>query len=329
MKKVLFSVAILAFGLGIVNAQTSNFLKKDFLSGYAVGENLEKQAYASGTTTDPIFLNTWCLSSNASNRGGVSPTIAAPLSYTGYIESGLNTSLIVEKQASGSTGRYTVYSLSESDTEYSLGTYYLAFILNVNAISGTPGSGISEFMGLDGNFRGGALRGRLAALNVDGSTYKLAIGGDGSAVAADFTSSAVYNVDQPYLLVFKAVIAGDGTATVSMFINPAITTAEPASNATVSVTGSLKALKGILLRSRTTVGYQIGGLRLSDTWANAVGSDTSGLNSIDVEAVSKNVSDIQYYDLTGKKVLNPAKGFFVKKTVYTDGTSKSEKIANR
>lgn len=42
---------------------------------------------------------------------------------------------------------------------------------------------------------------------------------------------------------------------------------------------------------------------------------------------NREVNAVEFYDLTGRRISNPSNGIFIKKTTFTDGTSKVAKIS--
>lgn len=315
MKKLLLSVAIVAFSLSAANAQ---LLKNDFLNGRSVGENVEQFATYNGTSQssadNPINANAWNRSGNTTKQSGDSPKIVTALSYTGYIESGKVGSIDIVPLAA-SEERYTIYSLANNNTTYPGGTYYLVFMFKVDAFAGT---GTYDFICFDANYTGNTMRGRFGVKDIDGTSFQVGIGN--GSTPADLTGAL--DITQTHLAVMKLVIDGAGAVSVSYVVNPAISSTEPAFSTPIDGTG-LSGIRGITLRSREQLSVKVGGLRLADTWENAIGY-TSGINGTDTD--SKEVASSKYFDLTGKEVLNPAKGLYVKKVIYTDGTTNSDKV---
>ena len=52
---------------------------------------------------------------------------------------------------------------------------------------------------------------------------------------------------------------------------------------------------------------------------------TYSTTAIDAASKGKDVSSVEYYDLQGRELSQNAHGLVVKKTVYADGTSKTQK----
>lgn len=59
---------------------------------------------------------------------------------------------------------------------------------------------------------------------------------------------------------------------------------------------------------------------------NYIYTDATG---IDENLADKKLTSLTYYDLSGRKVSNPQHGVYVKKLVYADGTSRTEKVTIR
>lgn len=55
-----------------------------------------------------------------------------------------------------------------------------------------------------------------------------------------------------------------------------------------------------------------------------VKKNQSGIDNVDADAAVKNV---QYFDITGRRIVNPSNGVYIKRVEYTNGTVKAVKIA--
>lgn len=333
MKKILLSTFVLCAAIFSVNAQ---IMKNDFLTGYSVGDDLEKGAYPSTTQGDanPIMANQWNLSGKTGNsdQGGTNPKTVAPLVYAGYVESGKNVAIDLLKTESGQN-RTTIYSLM-SDYTYGAGTYYVAFMFNASFASTSSGN---EFFAFDGNYTANGQRARFGIKGIESdenNTFMIGLGDGGTPAAGAF--SGTFNFGETYLVVLKVVLnesaanpgQGDGTGTVWAFINPDITGTEPATAfSTLGITGTaLKSVRGLTIRQRSTLAAQIGGFRFSDTWAGALGTDGSSIGENNAD--KGNVVSTKYYNLKGVEVKEPAQnsGLYIQKDTFEDGTVVSAKV---
>lgn len=306
MKKI-STLLVICFAIGMANAQ---LLKNDFLSGYNVGDDLEKGAYTSTTQGDanPIQIQ-WNRSGKIddNNTGGANPKVVAPLTYAGYTESGKDVAIDLLKLDAG--GRTSIYSLSNNVNDYGAGTYYLAFMTNV-----TTAGAANEFFSLDGNYTGNAQRVRFTVKGIDETTtYQIGISGDASAAK---TLAGTFNYGDTQLIVIKVVIDGEGTGSCVLFINPAISENEPGEAfASAAIEGTaLKSIRGFVVRQRTTLAAQIGGFRFAKTWKDAVGytpsvgvEDHTVANSIVANGntlIANQNGHVNVYSITGNEILS-------------------------
>ena len=145
MKRILFAI-FMCMGIVFANAQ---LIKNDFLNGYSVGDVLEIGTYSLGTSSDTPRLNQW---SGAANQtaGTVSPLIVAPLTYSGYAESGKDFAAQLALLASGAS-RTSGYTLASNSTYGSSGgSYYLAFMVNFSQV--TSSTALTDFFAFDQTF---------------------------------------------------------------------------------------------------------------------------------------------------------------------------------
>lgn len=301
MKKI-FTLAAICAATMTLNAQ---LIKDDFLSGYTVGNALEKFEYTSTTQgeANPIQANQWNLSGKSGNNDkhpdSTSPLVVAPLTYTGYAASGTDVAIDLLKLTTG--GRTTIYSLANDHT-YGAGTYYLAFMANVTAAGSA-----NEFLSFDGNYTGNAQRVRYTVKKVDDSeTYELGLGDNGAA--STFGATAL-NFGETYLAVIKLTLnenpdspaEGNGTGTASLYINPTLDAEPGTAFATVNFTGTaLKSIRGLVIRQRSSLAAQIGGFRFAKTWNDAIGA--GGVN------IEGNTTSEAFISASGKTVLTSEAG---------------------
>ncbi|MDR0232395.1 MAG: hypothetical protein LBI82_09795 [Dysgonamonadaceae bacterium] len=272
MKKIVL-VMIMCAGVLFANAQ---LIKRDFLAGYNIGQNLEKGFYATTTSPTPL-LNQWNGTTADASAGTVSPTIAAPLTYVGYVESGKDYAAQTTLLAS-STTRTSGYSLANSSL-YNSGCYYLAFMVNFSQINT---SNFSDFFSLDQNFFSNARRNVIyITKGSDANKFKVAIAVSTSSApnVADYEDAPEYNIGETYLFVFKQDF---DNKTAKLFINPVIANEEPVS-ATLSIdvtTGGINSngIRAINIRQRATYEARFGGFRFAKTWEDALGQGETDPN---------------------------------------------------
>lgn len=346
MKKI-FTLLLLTSAIVFANGQ---LIKSDFLTGYKVGDPIEKGAYA-GTTQGaefPIMVNQWNLSgkTGTNDQSGANPLAVAPLVYTGYAESGKDVAIDLLKLETG--GRTTIHSLA-SDYTYGPGTYYLAFMTNVTAASLTSGQ---EYLAFDGNYTANGQRARLTVKAVDETTFQFGLG-DGSA-ASTFIATP-FNFGQTYFMVLKVTLnpneskptEGNGTGTAWLYINPEISTTEPteATQQTAISGTALKSIRGVTVRQRSTLAAQIGGFRFANSWADAIGTTTGvskvTMNNSQIKAIGKTIftgdaGSIRVFNTVGAELINQRtqgsldtqlnKGFYVVRFADETGKVSSNKI---
>ncbi|MFV0467724.1 MAG: hypothetical protein ACK5MK_02220 [Dysgonomonas sp.] len=321
MRKILLSAVLLSIGIMTVNAQ---LIKSDFLANYAVGDNLEKGSYANTTQGEstPLQANQWSLSGktgeNDQSSVSVSPKAASPLVFSGYVDSDKNVAIDFLKLATG--GRTTIYSLVNDNT-YGAGTYYFSFLFKVTEASLTTAA---EFFSLDGNYTGNAQRVRFSVKGIDETTYQIGLGDSGAAS----TLSGTYEYGKTYVAVIEVVLAGDGTGSSSLYINPNLSSAKPSTaSATSAITGTaLKAIRGVVIRQRSTLAAQLSGLRFASTWSDVLGQGTS---SIETGTVDKGeIISSKYYTLKGVEVKNPGQntGVYIQKDTYENNSVVVSKV---
>jgi len=320
MKKILLSACILCAGVLSTNAQ---FVKNDFMAGIALGENIEKFTYPSTTQgdTNPIQADQWNLTgkTGTSNRGGVSPVAVAPITYTGYIESGLSNALQLARLETSGESRLTIYSLA-NDNQYNTGTYYVAMMATIEEVGSSNGA---DFFMFDGNYTANNQRAKLFVKNGSESS-KFAFGISDDASTPNQTTGD-YDKGATFLLVLKYDFSDTQNA-IQLFVNPDPTSAEPSATIKMALTtdpnGSSKPLtsiRGLLARQRTTTKIQIGGIRFSDTWEEALGQTGS---SLETNAEDKGeIVSVKYYNLSGIEVNEPTEksGFYIQRNTYENG----------
>lgn len=310
MKKLLLSAMTLCLGIVAINAQ---IFKTDFLTGYTVGDAIEKGVYVDGNT--PNMLDQWNLAKL--EQGGASPLAVAPLTYTDFINSGKDVAIDLL-----SVSRATVYSLAPNSTTYASGTYYLGFMLNVSKATTSQGA---EFICLDPDQRGGTWRARVGVkTGPDGNTFTIGVNGTNSLTNITWGDIA-YNIGETYLVVLKATFDSSGNGTCALFVNPAKSATEPAT-ATISTTLSgLSYIRAISVRQRSNFEAHMGGLCFTDDWSNLFDKTPTSIE--DVNADKGEIVSVKYYNLNGVEVSSlPKSGVLIKQITYAGGLVETQKL---
>lgn len=334
MKKFLLSVSLLAGAVLMVNAQ--DLPKIDFLAGYSVGQDLDKGEYANTTqTTDPegvsaIKENQWTLTGKAADKTSTIEQATIVSSSIDYATSGYaggdNNNLAIQLNKLTTGTRLSIYSLADATSNtptYDEGAYYAAFMFKPEVIS--SGNGADFFM-FCGNYTGDQQRGRVFVRNGSEGT-KFIFGLSEQSAPTNTSVPVTGDLDKTgsYLLVLKYDFTN---SKITLFVDPAIAANEPAAGAnvlTVSTT-NLSSIRGIAVRERNSFSAEIGGIRFSDNWVEAVGYDAT---SIAGETADKgNVVSVKYFNLNGVEVNEPVNtnSVYVKKAVYEDGSVETTKV---
>lgn len=252
MKKIIFSLSILAMSVLMSNAQS--LVKDDFLSGYKAGDTLEKGSYTSTSGVD-LIANQWNLTGKETDQNGSNPKLSKELTYKSYPQKDPAIALSIDEGT-----RVSVYSL---DKAYKTGTYYLAFLLNVSKAGKTA----QDILSFDANFTGSTPRGKLF-VSSENKELQFRIGMNGGRDEAGITSDT-YALGTTHLLVMKIEL---DSKKVSLFVDPKVSDKEPTPAATYTNSEATNVLiKGIQLKQRKSVQGSISGFRFSDNWKDALG----------------------------------------------------------
>lgn len=321
MKRV---ILLCVYGVFYLLNMYPQLIKNDFLAGYSIGDALEKASYTSESEEQSTFSNTWCRAQHESwAQGGESPKIVSPLYYNGYAESGTNAFEQLRIMSSGA--RVLGFSLTDKN-DYSSGTYYLTFLINMNSntIVGT-GSGPVQIIGFDGRFTIDFQRVFLTANVLEmNSTYQFGIAEKSQDKNLPYQfSDDILSFGQTYIVVLKYDFE---TKQAALFINPAITETEPSPKAAITISdnsaNSLKetGIRGIALHQRTNHGEKIGGIRFATTWKAAIGLDNTS-SSLDPQRVNHGeLLRTEYFSLSGiQETLPVADKLYITKNIYEDG----------
>jgi len=312
----------------MVNAQV---LKTDFLSGYTIGEVIEKGTYVSG---DEAKLNQWTLTGRASEISGTNPLAVSPLIYDGYVNSGKDVAIGMTS-LEGSEIRASVYTLAKNGTTYLPygSTFYFAFTFSVSTVPTDPVKPADFFAFMEDHI-GQNFRQKITVLNSSGddSKYKIGIFVD-KASSTNNWYSEVYDCGQTHLVVLKITFDGQDpmkNGSVSVFIDPEKNTAEPTPSLLYTIEdGSgtemyFKNLRGFAVRQMAGLSGSIGGFVLADSWNELWDGNPTSVENMTSE---KEVESVKYYNLNGVQVSNLLnEGIYIEKIQYRDGEIVSRKI---
>jgi hypothetical protein len=263
--------------------------------------------YSPGTT-----LNTSQTWTNMSSGADEITTISGNLSYAGITATGNSVSFV-------GTGSDTKLPF----TVLNSGTVYYSFLMNIGSMTG-----VTE---LDGGYFAGigesstSLGATLWTKRVDDTNFNLGIEVRTGTAANTTYSAASYQTGQTYFVVvgytFNTATGADDV--VSLWVNPTVNAAMPATTLTDSHTGTdLLNASSFFLRQDSateTPAVQVDELRIGTAWADVV-PQTAGINDNNINGltmypnpVSGNTlyltstanaaMSVQIFDLLGKEVL--------------------------
>jgi hypothetical protein len=217
---------------------------------YTTGSKLTDNGWVahSGAGTNPIMVN------------------ATPLSYTGYINSGLGKSVSLTTSGEDDNRAFTL------DTS---GTVYASFMVNIDSAQNTGDYffhlGVANSTSLF--FARVYVR---KALN-DNLAFGLSKSSINTTIRPVYTDS-IYNTGTTYLLVVSYTFSPAADDTVKLWINPVLNGIEPTPNLVHSSAVSDAVNLGMFaLRqgsSLNAAGLVFGGLRVAKTWVPEAGSNT-------------------------------------------------------
>ena len=250
-------------------------------------------------TGNTSAVNTWTLAGTAN---GANPIISASdLNFLDFIDN--NTSKKISLLSDVAAQRTSLFYLTSSTSDLTVGTYYLGFLLKVNTPPTNTGSTLVSFV----NSNTGGQRGRLNIMGF-GAGYQLAASLTGSSIYYPSTLS----FGTTYFVVIKHEItvasATSGEATCSVFVNPILGAGEPSANATKTETGitSLDCIKGIVINQQPGLGAEIAGIRMGTNWTDVVkstGTNAAVINpevkKLLVSVLSENEWKVNMNDISG------------------------------
>lgn len=238
--------------------------------------------------------NGWYVSPKAGDNLGASPKIdEMPLFYTNYPGSNVGKVALLDSVIGATSAnqristRRIIFAGNDTLKVPAAGAFYAAFIVNIKPQSFRS---YRDFFTWEGSETSSFTRGRyFAKNNTEGSEVTFAVTKN-STSAADFKNTfddlgLTLQTGVNYLLVAKyEIVSGSNNDIVSLFVNPDPLKTE-AQNAAVKISAvdtqtdySTGTAMKINLRQRG-IGAEIGGIRVSRTWGEAVMGQTTGLIS--------------------------------------------------
>ncbi|MBN2829061.1 MAG: chitobiase/beta-hexosaminidase C-terminal domain-containing protein, partial [Candidatus Cloacimonetes bacterium] len=265
-----------------------------------------------------LTSNGWSAHSGA----GTNPIIvsAPDLTYHGYNQSGIGLSAMT----SGLTGE----DVSKSIGTITTGSVYASFLLNIVSTANNIQDYCIHFSQTSTGFKGKVLVQRDVNDNIQFGISK----SNNSTLVIPWTGYN-YSLNTTYLVVFKyQFVDGDANDIASLWINPAISGAEPDPTISVSTADTqadATQLTIIALRqsSNTPLCYY-DGLRVATTWEELFQSEVAPLitvneNIIPFTTILGIPSEIQSYQLTGtglsEGILITAESPFEVRAISGDG----------
>lgn len=246
----------------IINAQ---LIKNDFMKDIAYGDIIEKGMYERKNSS--LRKNQWNLCAFYEKIDGYSPEAVEPLTYRGYTESNKDNAIRLKclKERNGSC--HTGYSLTNSSA-YSLGQYYVAFMVNVDPGS-DGGDKSGGFFMFDATHTSDYKRVICSMKKADNRHVFFGIGEKDGAPAV--FSSKRCQFSMTHLIVIKYDF---DSKLATLYINPQISEIEPKADATIMIDDKLLQRNGIrafTLRQRSIYACDLGGIRFAKSWKSAIG----------------------------------------------------------
>lgn len=242
---------LLVFALLLMNTQSSwgqIILTEDF-------------NYTNATT---LVSNGWAAHSGA---GTNSISVTAPtISYAGYASSGV---------ASEVTLTTSGEDVNKTFTSQTSGTIYTSFLVNVSSAS----LGGDYFFHLGASIISTTFRGRVFVKR--DASNNVSFGIAQSTTTVNY-SPAIYSLNTTYLIVLRYdIVAGTTNDVASIFVNPALNSAIPATGWISNTDASgpdLANIGTVALRqggNTTAAALKVDGIRISKTWSDIVGASAS------------------------------------------------------
>lgn len=253
----------------------------------ANGTTLERATYSGTSAT--IMANQWNGSGKENYHVGddfaveTSDLAYADAENNTYIDNAKGLKIIgTSNMTFSSNGHDAIYSLTSSQATYTGKAYYAAFLLNVESCTSTGGN---DIFGFDGNHCANTQRGRIYVKRgekVDGNAVnKFAVGIGFNGTPVNF--SAEFDWGTTVLIVAMYTPNNSSSdpkkETYALYVNPLlesdITENVPVGTREYTFTTQakderIKGIKGLTVRKRNNIKYQLAGLRFTDSWAEAV-----------------------------------------------------------
>jgi len=249
-----------------INAQV---LITDFLAGISVGNDIEAGEYI-GTTeggSNTFQQFKWMLTGRTGTyeRGGVSPKVATPLSYNGYVAATENS---VELKTSEGA-RNSIYGFTNYTT-YKNKAFYLSFLFKPESVTFEETLKIIDFLSLDARYTSNIRRGIVYMVESESEgKVKFGLKHNRDDAAEEMAVTGDYPIGETILMVLKYDYINKK---VQLFINPQISLTEPTiPTLEKAFETAFDQIKGVNIRQHTNYEGYISGLRFADGWSTLLG----------------------------------------------------------
>jgi hypothetical protein len=259
MKKITLLFAFCAFAL--VGNAAAPTLPIDWNTFFASGAyNAASNLLESGTYSSSV-AGKWYPGTAA---GATNPSVeSSTLSYTSgsaYIDNSAGKAIVLPSTAAAV--RQSYYEITTGVGDYTTGSYYLSFLINVTV---APTSAIALI-----NFDKGITSNRARVFIKQTSTTGFAIATSGSATPSTYTSELSYGTT--HLVILKYTLTPPnttGTINSYLFVDPIVGAAETDPTVTgVSAVYSTDYFRGFDVYQAAGLGYRIGGFRFSNAYSD-------------------------------------------------------------
>jgi len=327
MKKLLLSACVLCLGFATANAQ---LVQDDFMSGLNIGDNAEAYEYQladSAIATRNPKVGQWNRTIKTTDQGGSSPKVVAPLTYSGYVDSGKDNAMALIKST---TTRVSGYVMVD-DNSYSTETYYTAFLVKPTLVgSGYTGDG-QDFFCLDGHTFVNNQRARIFIKRgpTDSSSNRtFTIGLSESGASGAFLYDDVEFPIGTTVLVVLAYSYENGKVALYVNPDPAKTEAEQSTPLSYNISNGISASNGIrtlAVKQRSNFEVEIGHFRFAKSWSSTLSNESTSIG--DNQSDKGTIVSAKYYNLNGVEISAPAdNGIYIQKAVYENGSVETSKI---
>ena len=255
MKKLLF-----IFSLCLVTVMANAAMPYDYSTFFAASATgsgvLEKTGYS---------VLTWGIAQT--NNGGTNPTIASSsMNYTdanstSYIDNNAGSAISLASIASAPI-RSSIFYLTSSGLAIGT-TYYVSALINISAAT----SSSSTFLNLNNSSNGGSSYGQVKVKTATGG-YVLVV--SPGASATNSAASSTLSFGTTHLIVLKFVLTTLTNSDAYLYIDPNFGTEGSPTLSGLNNTGSITAVKGLVITQNIGVTGTVAGLRFGTSWTDVV-----------------------------------------------------------